>query len=53
MQAATIRYDPDLGWVIVMAISGSHLDHIWNELQSRIGGLICGPDQVSGRHKSF
>jgi hypothetical protein len=27
------------------------LDFIWNELQSRIGGLTCGPDLETGRHK--
>jgi hypothetical protein len=27
-----------------MAIPGSQLDYIWNELQSRIGGLTCDPD---------
>jgi hypothetical protein len=35
----------------VMAIPGCQLDSIWNELQSRIGGLTCDPDLKAGRHK--
>jgi hypothetical protein len=39
----------DKGW-IVMFIPGCQLDYIWNELQSRIGGLTCDPDLEDGRH---
>jgi hypothetical protein len=35
----------------VMDIPGCHLDSIWNDLQSRIGGLTCDPDLEAGRHK--
>jgi hypothetical protein len=31
-----------------MAIPVCHLDYIWNELQSRIGGLTCDPDLEAG-----
>ena len=37
--------------VLVRAIPGCQLDYIWNELQSRIGGLTCDPDLEAGRHK--
>jgi hypothetical protein len=37
--------------MIVMAIPGCQLDYIWNELQSRIGGLTYDPDLKAGRHK--
>jgi hypothetical protein len=42
----TVRWTPT-----VMAILGCQLHCIWNELQSRIGGLTCDPDLVAGRHK--
>jgi hypothetical protein len=35
----------------VMAGPGCQLDSIWNELQSRIGGLTCDPDLEAGRYK--
>jgi hypothetical protein len=35
----------------LMAIPGCQLDSIWNELQSRIGGLTCDPDLEAGRYK--
>ena len=35
----------------VVAIPGCQLDYIWNELQSRIGGLTCDPDLETGRQK--
>ncbi|EDL40959.1 mCG146153, partial [Mus musculus] len=35
----------------VMAIPVCQLDSIWNDLQSRIGGLTCDPDLEAGRHK--
>jgi hypothetical protein len=31
--------------------SGSQLDYIWTELQSRIGRLTCDPDLKAGRYK--
>jgi hypothetical protein len=34
-----------------MAIHGCQLDYIWNELQSRIGGLTCDPDLEAGGHR--
>jgi hypothetical protein len=34
-----------------VAIHGGQLDYIWNELQSRIGKLNCGPDLVAGIYK--
>jgi hypothetical protein len=37
--------------LIVVAIPGCQLDYLWNELQSRIGGLTCDPDLEAGRHK--
>jgi hypothetical protein len=35
----------------IMAIPGCQLDNIWDELQSRAGGLTCDPDLEAGRHK--
>jgi hypothetical protein len=35
----------------VMAIPRCQLDYIWNELQSRIGGLTYDPNLEFGRHK--
>jgi hypothetical protein len=37
--------------VSVMAITGCQLGYIWNDLQSRMGGLTCDPDFEAGRHK--
>ena len=34
-----------------MSIPGYHLEYIWNELQSRIGGHTCDPDVEAGNHK--
>ena len=34
-----------------MAISGGHVDYIWNKPKSRIGGLTYDPDLEAGRHK--
>ena len=42
---------PDANINPVMAIPGCQLDYIWNELQSRIGGLTCYPNLETGRHK--
>jgi hypothetical protein len=42
---------PIIFWETIMAIPDCHLDSIWNELQSRIGGLTCDPDLEAGRHK--
>ena len=36
---------------IVMDIPSCQLDSIWNELQSRIGGLTGNPDLQAGRYK--
>ena len=36
----------------VMAILGCQLDYIWNELQSRNGGLAYDPDLEAGRQVS-
>jgi hypothetical protein len=35
----------------VIIIPGGQLDYIWNEVQSRIGGLTCDPDLEAGRYK--
>jgi hypothetical protein len=34
-----------------VVIPGCQLDYIWNELQSRIGRLICDPNLEAGRKK--
>jgi hypothetical protein len=36
-----------------MAIPGCQVDYIWNELQSRFGGLTCDPDPEVGRHRGI
>jgi hypothetical protein len=33
----------------IVAVPGCQLDHIWNELQSRIGRLTCDPNLEAGR----
>jgi hypothetical protein len=35
-----------------MAVPGCQLVYIWNETQSRIGGLPCDPDLEAGRQVS-
>jgi hypothetical protein len=37
--------------VSVVAIPGCQLEYIWNELQSRVGGLTCDPGLEAARHK--
>lgn len=34
-----------------VAIPGCQLEYIWNELQSRVGGLTCDPGLEAARHK--
>jgi hypothetical protein len=43
----------DVIWLLwpMIAVPGCQLDYIWNELQSRIGGLTSGPELEAGRHK--
>jgi hypothetical protein len=36
---------------VVVALPGCQLDYIWNELQSRIGGLTYDSDLEIGRYK--
>jgi hypothetical protein len=44
-----IRYSSHLCMRPVMAILGCQLNYIWNELQSRIGGLTSDPNLEAGR----
>jgi hypothetical protein len=37
----------------VVDISGGQFDHIWNELQSIIGGHTYDSDLEAGRHNAF